>query len=72
MTTVTENISFGQSKLSTGITNQHQLTLPHADHYLHQQSEVQPHDHPVIEEPATPEPIIEVLIRPLIYTQSTF
>ncbi|KAK1406401.1 hypothetical protein QVD17_41698 [Tagetes erecta] len=63
VTAVTESISFGQSHISTGITNQHHLTLPHANHYLQQQSEVQTHD-PVIEEPATPEPIIEVPASP--------
>ena len=58
----TENIKPDQSP--TGIPNYHHLTLPPADNYLQQQTEVRNQD-PVIEVPATPEPIVEVLIRPV-------
>ncbi|PWA80060.1 DNA glycosylase [Artemisia annua] len=59
--TTTKNITPDQSP--TGIPNYHHLTLPPADNYLQQQTEVRNRD-PVIEVPATPEPIVEVPATP--------
>nr|XP_043632656.1 DNA glycosylase/AP lyase ROS1-like [Erigeron canadensis] len=68
--TGTENRTHGQTP--TWTTNQPHLSLPPPDDYLQQEFGIQNHD-PFVEEPTTPEPIIEVPATPeLEQTQQEF